>query len=252
MDSSVSTGAGKTGLLFSSAGLIISTAKIGDATPTVYTQAAGNIETITTLGTYAAPTASKCRFKEYDSTNHKGVYEIHIANARFASTTDLIISISGATDLAEQDIEIQIESITVTTNNDKTGYTASASNMRGTDSAALAATALSDAVWTAAKAAFLDASVTSRATPAQVKTQAKEVIFTDTISELTAGLLAVNPTPANALMAQYMKLRNIFKSGDAEQASQEWQIYNNAGVVIAKGTLSTAGSIFTKGIAVAP
>jgi hypothetical protein len=106
LDSSVTTGAGLTGLAYDSAGLIISTIQIGEATATAYTQAGGTIETISTLGTYAAPTATKCRFKEVDSTNHKGVYEIQIANARFASTNSLIVSISGATNLAQCDIEI--------------------------------------------------------------------------------------------------------------------------------------------------
>lgn len=108
MNSSVSTGAGLTGIAYNTSGLIISTMKIGEATATAYTAAGGNIEDITTLGTYAAPTSGKCRFKEVDSTNHKGVYEIQIADARFASTTQLIISISGATNLAEFDCEVSM------------------------------------------------------------------------------------------------------------------------------------------------
>ena len=110
LDSSVATGAGLTGLTFSSAGLIISTIADNEATPTVYTQAAGNIETIATLGTYAAPTASKCRFKEVDATNHPGVYEIQLADARMsvASAKSLVVSFSGATNLAETDTVIPL------------------------------------------------------------------------------------------------------------------------------------------------
>lgn len=106
-NSSVTTGAGLTGLTFESAGLIIGTLKKGDAATTAYTQAAGTIETITTLGTYQTPTADKCRFKEVDATNHPGLYEIHLANTRFASTESVIVSISGATNLAQCDIELQ-------------------------------------------------------------------------------------------------------------------------------------------------
>ena len=43
-------------------------------------------------------------------------------------------------------------------------------DMRGTDSAALAATALSNAVWTNAKAAFLDMAITDIPTAAEIKT----------------------------------------------------------------------------------
>lgn len=107
MNSSVTTGAGLTGLSSASSGLVISTIKSGEATPTTYTVAGSTIETIATLGTYAAPTATKCRFKEVDATNHPGVYEIQLADARFASTDALLISVSGATNLAQADIEIQ-------------------------------------------------------------------------------------------------------------------------------------------------
>lgn len=93
-DSSSTTGAGKTGLTNSSTGLIISTIANNEATATTYTSAASNVETITTLGTFAAPTASKCRFKEVDATNFPGVYEIQIADARFAVTSAKTLLIS--------------------------------------------------------------------------------------------------------------------------------------------------------------
>ena len=104
-DSSASTGAGLTGLTNASTGLIISTIADNESSPTTYTVAGSTIESITTLGTYAAPTATKCRFKEVDSTNHKGIYEIQIADARFAvsSAKSVLISISGATNAAECD-----------------------------------------------------------------------------------------------------------------------------------------------------
>ncbi len=113
LDTSVTTGAGKTGLTHSSSGLIISTIADNEATATAYTQAASNVETITILGTFAAPTASKCRFKEVDSTNHPGVYEIHIANARWAvsSARSVIVSVSGVSGAAQVDAEIQLDPV---------------------------------------------------------------------------------------------------------------------------------------------
>lgn len=110
LDSSLTTGGGLTGLTSASTGLIISTIADNEATPTVYTVAATNVETITTLGTYQAPSTNKCRFKEVDATNHKGLYELHLANARFAvsNAKSLIISLSGATNLVESDFIVPL------------------------------------------------------------------------------------------------------------------------------------------------
>ena len=113
LNSSVATGAGLTGLTSASSGLIISTIADNEATATAYTVAASNVETITTLGTYAAPSSGKCRFKEVDATNHKGVYEIQIADARFAvsSAKSLLVSVSGATNAAETDVVIPLRDL---------------------------------------------------------------------------------------------------------------------------------------------
>lgn len=104
------TGVGLTGLSIASSGLIISTIADNEATATAYTVAGSTIESITTLGTYAAPTATKCRFKEVDATNHKGLYEFQFADARFAvaSSRRLIVSVTGATNLLDADYEIQL------------------------------------------------------------------------------------------------------------------------------------------------
>ena len=110
LNSSLGSGAGLIGLTFNSTGLIISTIADNESTATVYAQSAGNVETITTLGTFAAPTNNKCRFKELDATNHKGIYELQIADARLAvgSAKSLLVSISGATNLAETDFVIPL------------------------------------------------------------------------------------------------------------------------------------------------
>jgi hypothetical protein len=110
LDSSVTTGAGLTGLTSASSGLIISTIADVEAAATVYTVAGSTIEAVSTLGTYAAPTATKCRFKEVDSTNHKGVYELHFADARFAisGAKHLLVSLLGATNLQQTDFVIDL------------------------------------------------------------------------------------------------------------------------------------------------
>jgi hypothetical protein len=110
LDSSVTTGAGLTGLTFSSTGLIIGTIASNEATTTAYTAAGSTIETVATLGTYATPTATKCRFREVDATSHPGVYELQFVDTRFAvaNSRHLLISISGATNAAQTDALIPL------------------------------------------------------------------------------------------------------------------------------------------------
>ncbi len=116
VDATSTVGAGKTGLataaggLVTTANLVISTIADNEATATAYTTAASNVETIATLGTYAAPSAGKCRFGEVDPTNHPGLYEIHLSDARFAvaGARSLIVSVQGASGAAPVDAELQL------------------------------------------------------------------------------------------------------------------------------------------------
>ena len=105
---SILNGQGLTGLVFNTSGLIISTIQNDEATATPYTVGAGNIETISTLGTYAAPTSGKCRFKEVDATNHPGLYEFQFADARFAGADKVVVSVLGAANLLEADFEVDV------------------------------------------------------------------------------------------------------------------------------------------------
>lgn len=87
---------GLTALAFNTSNLEIHFICDTEATDTDYTAAGSTIETITTLGTYAAPTATKIRFKEVDATDLKGIYEIQVADARVVSTaTACIVSWRG-------------------------------------------------------------------------------------------------------------------------------------------------------------
>lgn len=108
-DSTSPTGAGKTGLTNASSGLIISTIADVEATATAYTVAASHVQTITTLGTYAAPTTGNCRFKEVDAVNHPGLYEIQLANVRYAvpNASSLVVTISGVAGIVQTDAVIQ-------------------------------------------------------------------------------------------------------------------------------------------------
>lgn len=104
------SGVPMTGLDETTPGLIIAAIADVEVVGLVYTQAAGNIETISTLGTYAVPTTGKCRLKEVHATNHPGVYEIQLADERYAvsNAEKLIITISGVTDQIPTHIENQL------------------------------------------------------------------------------------------------------------------------------------------------
>jgi hypothetical protein len=110
LDTTSTTGAGKTGLAYNSGGLIISTIASNEAGATAYTTT--NLDTITTIGTTggAAPATGKAGFKEIDSTNHPGMYEIQIADARFAvsNARSLVITVSGMTGAAIVNCEYQL------------------------------------------------------------------------------------------------------------------------------------------------
>src|ERR1700733_8805485 len=106
------TGNGLTGLSSSSSGLIISTIADVEATPTVYTVAATHVQTIATLGTFAAPSASCCRFQKLDDTNHPGVCEVQFDNSRFAvsSAKSLLVTLSGVSGMLDCDVTIPLRS----------------------------------------------------------------------------------------------------------------------------------------------
>jgi len=112
-DSASTTGDGKTGLSHTSTGMIIALIADNEATATAYTVTASNVETITTLGTFAAPTASKCRFKEVDATNLPGVYELHFANARWAVSSARSVQgmITGASGAVACPFEVQLANV---------------------------------------------------------------------------------------------------------------------------------------------
>lgn len=84
------------GLNTASTGLAIVIMKPGDASPTVFS--GSNLETITTIGTYQAPSSGKIRFKEIDATNMEGWYEIHLAAAQVPSGAGASVMRVGITD----------------------------------------------------------------------------------------------------------------------------------------------------------
>jgi hypothetical protein len=107
------TNQGLTGLTSASSGLIISTIADVESSATAHTVAASKVETIATLGTFETPTATKIRFKEVSSTNHPGLYEIQIDDARLAilNAKLLTVTLSGATNLLAKEVQIQLDPV---------------------------------------------------------------------------------------------------------------------------------------------
>lgn len=107
------TGNGLTGLTNTTSGLIIAAIADVEATTTAYAAAASHVQTIATLGTFAAPSASSCRFAAVDGTNHPGLYELQLDNTRYAvsSAKSLTVTISGATGMLDCDVVVPLRSI---------------------------------------------------------------------------------------------------------------------------------------------
>ena len=99
-----------TGLTYSSPGLCIATFANVESAATIYKQTDGNIEGVTTLGTFQAPSSGHCRFREVDPLSHPGEYELHFADARYAvaGATALCISLYGAPYLAQGDCVVEL------------------------------------------------------------------------------------------------------------------------------------------------
>jgi len=97
-DSSLTTGAGLTGLVYNSASLTAYYIKVGDASATVISLADATVGTWTSSG-----------FKEVDATNMPGVYEMGIPDACLTTVAQVVIMLKGATNMAPVVLEIQLD-----------------------------------------------------------------------------------------------------------------------------------------------
>lgn len=113
-----------------------------------------------------------------------------------------------------------------------------------------------DAVWDEARADHTSAGTFGEGVKVEeLNTQAKadvnaeclDVVSIDTIAELAAAKPPKNPTMREAIMLQYMGIRNA-----ATETATEQKIFNDAGTEIAKKTMSDDGTTFTSGQMAAP
>jgi hypothetical protein len=193
-DSSSTIGAGLSGLVYNSSGLVASYRKGATGSRTAITLA-----TQTVGGAY-----SSGGFVEIESTHMKGVYRIDLPNAAVDTEGFVTLYLYGATNMLPVALRIDcrplpvdvkkfggtaltsasgipevkvasIASSAIATATFATGATlprvtlvdtcTTNSDMRGTDNAALAVTALSTAVWTSTIAGRIDVAVSTRLAP---------------------------------------------------------------------------------------
>jgi hypothetical protein len=93
-------------------GLNIATIADNETNGTIYSSAAGTIDTITTIGVYSAPTSGHCNFRQIDPINFLGIYELQLSNARYAvsGAKSLLITIAAITaySIAQTDLLIPL------------------------------------------------------------------------------------------------------------------------------------------------
>ena len=101
-DSSSTTGAGLTGLVYNSSGLTAYYLPEGDATATAIT-----------LATMTAGTWASGGFDEVDATNMPGVYEVGLPDAVVDATSEgsVLVMLKGATNMAPVLAEIELDAI---------------------------------------------------------------------------------------------------------------------------------------------
>jgi hypothetical protein len=120
-DSSVTTGAGLTGLVFNTSSLTAYYYRKGAASATAITLAT------MTLGTWATG-----GFVAVDGTNMPGVYQLGIPNAALAAgATGVIIELKGATNMVPVVIEIQLDAQVATVTGNVTGSVGSVTGAVG-------------------------------------------------------------------------------------------------------------------------
>lgn len=235
-DSTSASGAGLTGLTSATSGLSISTIADNEAAATVYTVAGTTIETISTLGTFAAPTATKCRFKEVDATNNPGLYEFQFANARYAvsGARSIEICAKGATNMIQLDSVVQLTTST---------------SLPGVDLQTIKSQTV-----TAAAGVTFPATIASL-TQAQV-TGGAYALATDSSGRMSlqaTGLDAIPTTAPSGVASNFREMlvqtwRRLFKKAILDTGATTLKTYADDGTtVLTTQTVTTVAGVETQG-----
>ncbi len=218
-DSTLTNNGGKTALTKDTANLVIATradneqgasAGSGAGFGVAYTQSGATIESITTIGTFATPTAGKCRFKEVDATNHPGLYEIQFANARWgvSGARYVTVTISGAAGATQENYIVQIPAVNL--DDSTNSATPAVSTTLGSDTTAVKAKTdhlpSSDIVHTSGKLWVLDGSgnaVAAASAVATVNTTLNTVNVAASAIEAKTNGLPADPADASDIAASF-------------------------------------------------
>jgi hypothetical protein len=249
-DASQADGRGLTGLAFDTGGLTISTIADSESTPVVYRSADGTIEGIPTLGTYQAPTAGKCRFREVHATLHRGVYEIHLADSRYAAPNarTILISVRGDVNVTETDALIGL-----------TRFDLYAAN-GGFDPLSAAVPGSYPAGTAGARLGWLDASVASRSTyqggPVQavVSPVTVGVVQDKTGYSLAAGGVDAIPVESGINLRQAIAPMLAALAGNVVRGSGDTIVIHGANTAVTRitATASSDGTRTTVGLILPP
>ncbi len=99
-NSTVTTQAGLSGLVFNTSGLIC-----------YYKQDTDTVSRAVTLVTATIGTWVSGGFKEVDATNMPGVYELHIPNAALSSGNRVLFQLQGAANMAQYNFEVELDAV---------------------------------------------------------------------------------------------------------------------------------------------
>lgn len=205
-DSSVTTGAGLTGLVFNTASLTAYYIREGAASATAITLATASVGTWTSSG-----------FKVVDAINMPGVYEVGIPNAAIAAgAKSVIIYLQGAINMAPCVVEIEL---TAVDNQSATAFMtsiATVTNLTNAPTAGDLTATMKTSVTTAATAA------TPTVTPANLDVYKRATAVTAFIFAMvtTEGVAA----PALTVVAQISKDGGAFTTlgGSVTEISGGW------------------------------
>lgn len=231
-DKTKTDGSGLTGLAFNTSGLTAYYHRDTDTTATAISLVTMTVGTFTSSG-----------FKEIDATNMPGWYQFCPPNAALASgAKSCAFHLQSGGNMAPLPIEVQLSAVNP---DSATNFETSVPSVAGAVGS-VTGNVGGNVVGSVGSvvgltASNLDATVSSRATPAQVATQVDTVINTNTKSEL-AAVPASNASIGDKITFIEMKIRNA-ETQNATQAT----IANTSGTVIGTAPVSDDGTTFTKG-----
>lgn len=237
LDSSKTDGSGLTGLVFNSAGL----------TAYYYREGAGSAVSIT-LATMTVGTWATGGFKEIDSVNLPGFYQLGIPDLALATGANAVsIMLKGAANMVSLPIDIQLvgyapdAGTVVTVTGNVNGSVASVTGSVGSVTGAVGSVTGAVGSVTAGVTVTTNNDKAGYALTAGERTAITTALLATALVELAQAQPSATPALNDALMLLYMGLRN----GRTVTATTD-SIRNNAGAVVAKAAVSDDGTTFTR------